>query len=498
MNVKDFIGKYKNHPVLFIGTGISLRYLNSSYNWDGLLSYIALELKNSEEFYLDLKSKCYENGKYNFEKIAFLLENEFNEILANDRKGKFEDINDEFYKSMKNGRNFSRFKIYISKLFSNMDIKKEKEKELEIFKKTRKNIGSIVTTNYDKLIENIFEFSPLVGNDILLSNPYGSVYKIHGCVSNIEKIIITEEDYTKFDKEYDLIRAQLLSLFIHNPIIFLGYSIEDPNIKKILKTIFSYVDPYSELASKIKNNFLLVEYEKDSENTLVADYDINMDDVIIRINKLKTDDFISVYESISNLQLPISAMDVKKVQNIVKDIYAGGDIKVSITEDLDSLKNGDRVLAIGSSKTIQYVYQTSGEMISNYFKIIEESNSQLISLIDELTIQDSQYFPIFGFSSINPNIKKLTKLKENQKNNIKNTLDRINETCKSSHLTIEAIYNDDNISSSNKPNAILWGIINNNFDLDEVENFLKNTDLKDTNKRRLLCAYDMKKYELIS
>lgn len=494
MNIKDFIGKYKNHPVLFIGTGISLRYLNNSYNWDGLLAYIAFELKSSEEFYLDLKSKCYESGKYNFEKIAFLLENEFNEMLANDRNGKFEDINDEFYKSMKNGKNFSRFKIYLSKLFSNIEIKEEKIKELDIFKKTRKNIGSIVTTNYDKLIEDIFEFSPLVGNDILLSNPYGSVYKIHGCVSNIEKIIITEEDYTKFDKEYDLIRAQLLSLFIHNPIIFLGYSIEDPNIKKILKTIFSYVDPYSELAGKIKNNFLLVEYEKDSENRLVADYDINMDDIIIRINKIKTDDFTSIYESISDLQLPISAMDVKKVQNIVKDIYAGGDIKVSITEDLDSLRNGDRVLAIGSSKTIQYIYQTSGEMISNYFKIIEESNSQLISLIDKLIIQDTQYFPIFGFSNINPNIDKLAKLKENQKNNIKNTLDRINDTCKCSHLTIKAIDSDESISSSNKSNAILWGIMNNDFDLDEVKNYLKKTDLKDTNKRRLLCAYDMKKY----
>lgn len=32
MNNKDFIVKYKNHPVLFIGTGMSLRYLNNSYS----------------------------------------------------------------------------------------------------------------------------------------------------------------------------------------------------------------------------------------------------------------------------------------------------------------------------------------------------------------------------------------------------------------------------------------------------------------------------------
>ncbi len=287
MNIKEFISKYQNHPILFVGTGVSLRYLKDSFSWDGLLSYISFELKDDEEFYLDLKAKCFKNGKYDFEEIAFLLEKEFNELLSKDRDGKFKEINDKFYSSMREGINLSRFKIFISNILSNLEVKEE----LETLKKIRKNIGSIITTNYDRFIENIFDFSPLIGNDILLSNPYGSVYKIHGCVSNIEKIIITKEDYANFDKEYDLIRAQLLSLFIHNPIIFIGYRIEDNNVKKILKTIFSYVNPTSELANKIKNNFLLIEYEKNSDNTIVSDYDINMDDTIIRINKLKTDDF---------------------------------------------------------------------------------------------------------------------------------------------------------------------------------------------------------------
>lgn len=70
------------------------------------------------------------------------------------------------------------------------------------------------------MVESIFSFNPLIGNNILLSNPYGSVYKIHGCVTAPETIIITEEDYKTFDKKYELIRAQLLSLFVHNPIIF--------------------------------------------------------------------------------------------------------------------------------------------------------------------------------------------------------------------------------------------------------------------------------------
>jgi len=84
------------------------------------------------------------------------------------------------------------------------------------------------------------------------------VYKIHCCVSQLDKTIITESDYSKFNEKYELIRAHLLSLFIHNPIIFIGYSIEDSNIKDILRTIFTYAGSNSPEAEKICSHFLFV------------------------------------------------------------------------------------------------------------------------------------------------------------------------------------------------------------------------------------------------
>ncbi|HDA9686413.1 TPA: SIR2 family protein, partial [Listeria monocytogenes] len=138
------------------------------------------------------------DGTFSYEEIASDIESLFNNTLSQDRDGKFKEINDVFYDNMENGINLSRFKIYISKLQDDLSIKKDKQAEITALKKVRKNIGSTITTNYDELIEDLFEFSPLVGNDILLSNPYGSVYKIHGCVTNPDKIIITNEDYTLF------------------------------------------------------------------------------------------------------------------------------------------------------------------------------------------------------------------------------------------------------------------------------------------------------------
>ncbi|MDA6141455.1 SIR2 family protein, partial [Escherichia coli] len=64
MNISEFISRFSNHPVLFIGTGISLRYLENTFTWDGLLSHISKELKGNSEFYLDLKYKYQDKGDY--------------------------------------------------------------------------------------------------------------------------------------------------------------------------------------------------------------------------------------------------------------------------------------------------------------------------------------------------------------------------------------------------------------------------------------------------
>lgn len=496
MNIKDYVSGFSNHPILFIGTGVSLRYLENSYTWDGLLRHVAYELSGNYEYYLDLKSGSEVDGKYDYTKIATDLEKRFNDDLQKDRNGKFKAVNDIFYGLMEKDISCSRFKIYLSKLLKKTNVKPEMQEEVSELKKIRKNIASIITTNYDQFIEENFEFIPLIGNDILLSNPYGSVYKIHGCVSDPLRIIITDSDYSHFNSKYELIRAQLLSMFIHNPIIFLGYGIGDDNIKSLLKTIFTYVEPNSDEADKIRRNFLLVEYEKGSDSLEVVEHDIDLEGYsTIRINKIKTDNFKEIYAALSELILPVSAMDVRKVQNIVKEIYAGGDIKVNITEDLDSIKNSDKIIAIGSSKTIQYQYQTASEMMANYFKIIDESNSQLLDLINKHTIQSAQYFPIFGFSKICTSIKRVEELKAQQRRKVEGALDAVPDSCKAEHASIHEVLADSNITESNKINAILWLSNSGAIELDEVEDFLRNFgDKSDTPYRKLLCVYDQKKY----
>jgi hypothetical protein len=496
MHIKEFIGNYKNHPVLFVGTGVSLRYLKESQTWDSLLRKIATDLTGGPEYYLDLKAACGTSGKYDYSKVAGLLEAEFTKRLMVDRNGPFKHVNDKFYEYMESGKNISRLKIHIADILSKVDFKEDKADELALFKQVRKNVGSIITTNYDTLVEKVFDFIPLIGNDILLSNPYGSVYKIHGCVTDAEKIIITDADYANFLGKYELIRAQLLSIFIHNPIIFLGYNIGDDNIKELLKTIFTYVEPNSATAERIRQNFLLVEYGPGSSSQETTEHDIDLEGfATIRINKIKTDDFSAIYSALADLMLPISAMDIRKVQSIVKEIYAGGKISVKITEDLDSMENSDRILAIGSSKTIQYQYLDSTATIANYFNIIEEANVQAIQLIDKYKIWSTQYFPIFGFSSIYPGLATEAKLKGFQTEKLKSALNSMPQVCVTDHISIMDIMDDHTISPSYKHNAVLWSVLEGKIPLTDLEAYLRaDGNKKATNYRKLLCAYDYVRY----
>ena len=496
-SVKDFIGKYKNHPILFIGTELSKRYLLNSYSWEELLLHSAMYLKGSDEYYLDIKYSCQDGDLVNFYKIASKIDASFTEDIKSSCDKKFSDLNKEFYENMRSGAGASRFKIHISRCLSELKFRNDVLPEVAELKKARKNIGSVVTTNYDRLIENIFDFNPLIGNDILLSNPYGSVYKIHGCVSAPSKIIITEEDYVNFNQKHELIKAQLLSLFIHNPIIFIGYSITDENIKSILKTIFTYVEPNSSAAARIRENFLLVEYECGSFNEEICEHDIDVEGhSTIRINKIKTDNFSSIYKAIADLVLPVSAMDIRKVQKVFKDICEGGSIQVKITEDIDSISNSDRILAIGSTKAIKYEYQTPPETIKSYFSVLDEENIQIVSLIDKFMIASNVFFPIFGFRKIKKEIARYQSLRDQQILKLKSVIDGIkNKNCKIEHCLIDDIIDDDRISVSNKVSCIVWNCLNKKLDLDNFEKYLRNYQNKETTDyRKMLCAYDFAKY----
>lgn len=101
----------------------------------------------------------------------------------------------------------------------------------------------ILTTNYDTFIEDEYNSQSKYGIKKYIGQQgffkqtvgYAELYKIHGCTTEASSLIINDEDYRRFDKDSVLISAKIISMLLHSPIIFLGYSLTDRNIRKIIK-----------------------------------------------------------------------------------------------------------------------------------------------------------------------------------------------------------------------------------------------------------------------
>ncbi|MNN73392.1 hypothetical protein D3C81_1895050 [compost metagenome] len=134
-------------------------------------------------------------------------------------------------------------------------------------------------------------------------------------------------------------------------------------------------------------------------------------------------------------------------------------------------------------------------MIANYFKILEESNYQLLELINNQKIQSSQFFPIFGFSKVCKSLKDEERLKAQQKAKIETVVEATKERIKTDHTTIKAILDDEAVAPTNKSASIIWSAYHGKVTIDDIEQYLRfYGDRNCTEFKRLLCVYDLLKH----
>ena len=514
MTISEFISKFRTHPILFIGAGISLRYYERAYSWESLLKTIAMDLNiGNPQLYLDLRNKAMDaQDTCDYPSLATALEEEIDTRLrgASPKDESIPQIwgvvNEAFYETAGSYRKSSRLKIWVKELLSVLELDPLREYEIPSFKKACEKVASIVTTNFDTFVEDHLGFTPLLGNDILLSNPYQSVYKIHGSVTDPSNMVLTKKDYDLFNHRYELIQAQLISLFIHNPIVFLGYSINDANIQKLLSVIFSYVDKNSDLGRKVAENFLCVQYEQGSENLEIQEETFHIRlterEVDIPINVLKTDKFIALYDALSDLQLPVEAIHLKRVEHAFHRIKLGGEIAVKLVGDLENVDNRELVLAIGPRDRIDVsldkIYRAT-EAIQSYFEITEEFKSGMVILTDD--VRKNVYFPAKGMAHVFPEMERKDELCQQQNKLLNKEFNQINKIpgCRSDHTHVDDILQDEGIVASNKNGAIFYQVYKRGIALDDVRGYLYNklqdsTESVPTDIRKLLCLYDARKY----
>ncbi|ANB03667.1 hypothetical protein ECTOBSL9_0939 [Ectothiorhodospira sp. BSL-9] len=119
---------------------------------------------------------------------------------------------------------------------------------------TRFNWRALFTTNYDLLIEESYKASgnPLQRCQPILSNfdPLDEIrrtddrvplYKLHGCVTRIRDVslplILNIEQYNDYLTNRDRLFTELFELAHENTLIFVGHSLQDADIREIIKRV---------------------------------------------------------------------------------------------------------------------------------------------------------------------------------------------------------------------------------------------------------------------
>ncbi len=139
----------------------------------------------------------------------------------------------------------------VNKIKNCSDKRKHNRKTKEIrdfFSKNIEYLNDIITTNYDDNIEMCFNNNISVINRNLSSlneaNFNNRLYKIHGCINDSgsdedkrNSIIITEKDYNNFVSENKYLFYKVYSFFTERKMVFIGYSINDPNIRSLLNDV---------------------------------------------------------------------------------------------------------------------------------------------------------------------------------------------------------------------------------------------------------------------
>lgn len=325
-----------SRPILFVGSGMSQRYI-SAPTWIELLEML-IELNPNKRFPIGYYTQ---DTKNDLPAVASAIVEEY-QTYAWEHYGK------DVFPSFLYQHSFSKsifLKYRTASIFQDLMQKFAVEnhpyqQELEIFMQLKPH--AIITTNYDTLLETLFpNHSVIVGQQVIKKKEatnIGHILKIHGCVTKPEEIVISSEDYAIFHEKQKYLTAKLLTYFMEHPIVFLGYSLSDKNIKSILADIAEIV---SNDGDEIVNNIWFIEWKKD---TIDPDFRPPTDKTIdlgdgksIRVNYLLVNTYERIFESLhQNSTTPVEAL--RELQNNIYNIIKSKSI-TDLEVDMVSIQN---------------------------------------------------------------------------------------------------------------------------------------------------------------
>lgn len=310
----------KNLPFLFVGSGLSRRYL-STPSWVELLETLAndcganYDLVRSNHPENDLPAVA--SDLYKIYNSSFYTESKFQPL-------KYQ------YRSIV-GMYGASLKIGICSLLEGIQNERAKEGDLnypeqysdEICALKNAKVDGVITTNFDSMMEDLLpDFEKLIGQDQMLlggTKLFGEIYKIHGSIDDPMSLVVTSEDYDSVERKNVYLAAKLLTIFAERPVIFLGYSMGDRYIQRILENVATAAGEYN--LSLLSNRLIFVEWEPDPTTVpRMTDNSRQIGDTLIPSTLIRAHSFIPIFEALADLDARLPPEIIRKMYQQVYEL----------------------------------------------------------------------------------------------------------------------------------------------------------------------------------
>ncbi|MES9796408.1 SIR2 family protein, partial [Bacillus toyonensis] len=354
----------------------------------------------------------------------------------------------------------------------------------------------ILTTNYDEFIEDAFsrgdddtEPQVFIGQNGLFkqSTNWGEIFKIHGCVNDPESIIL------------------------NSPIIFLGYSLTDRNIRKIIKDFSNSLS--AEEKEVMKDRIIIVNWKKGVEE--LVEYKKSENGLDCTYTVIETDNYISVFKELLTINQGVYPSEVRKFQSIIRELIVARGKKGSLKSVLispqqlnelgDKINDENLVVALG---TLIFKLPDLPTYMEEFFFGKGQIHTD-IALKFAATQNAQARLPLFKFlkdveldqTSLTAHEKEKIAQRIENFGEMSNSIEKISSSNKIEFETLGSILKEE-YREQKEMDVISYNI--DKLDLDEIEGYLvdKLVQSKERERvkyssafRRLALLFDIKKYK---
>lgn len=363
----NHLEQFTSAPFLFVGSGLSRRYL-ALPTWEGLLRHFAEPLPKAFEYYSSKQNSV-------LPAVAELMAEDFHEIWWSDEK----------YAASRSAHHHelrtisSALKIEICNFLHSHRIPRLSatlRRETELLRNVV--IDGVITTNWDDMLEVLFpDYRVFVGQDELLfssTQGIGEIYKIHGSVTKPNSLVLTTEDYENYNRRNSYLAAKLLAVFVEHPTIFLGYSLNDPNIHEILGQVALSLT--HENLGLLQDRLIIVTFDPSVTTPSFVKTSLIVGDYSIPVIVCKAKSFSPIYSVLTEFKRKFSARVLRQLKEHVYSLVLHNDpqgqLFVQDIENTSSIPQADVVLGVGAR-----------QLLPNAFSLTSDPTAPLIAVKEQ-------------------------------------------------------------------------------------------------------------------